>query len=95
MVLSEFDAHNNDTNNQWQAHAEGEYLELDDDLLAEEILENMTRTPIGQVLKRIASMPEVRKEKILKVRSQICKGNYELGERLDVALDKVLEELLI
>jgi hypothetical protein len=63
------------------------------DLLMEQILENINTTPIGQVLKKIASLPEVRKEKVLDVRQQLSKGKYRLNERLDIALDKVLEDL--
>ncbi len=64
-----------------------------DDLLMEEILQNLNTTPIGQVLKRIASLPEVRKDKVLNVRRQLTDGKYELSERLNIALDKVLEDL--
>jgi len=38
-------------------------------------------------------VPEVRKEKVLDVRQQLTEGKYELNEHLDVALDKVLEDL--
>jgi hypothetical protein len=68
-------------------------LAPDKDLMMEQILENIHTTPIGQVLKKIASLPEVRKEKILDVRRQLTEGKYDLNERLDVALDKVLEYL--
>ncbi|MHC4123578.1 MAG: hypothetical protein ACYSSI_08410 [Planctomycetota bacterium] len=63
------------------------------DLVLEQILENINNTPIGRVLKRIATMPEVRQEKILGVRQQLTEGDYEIKDRLDIALDKVLEEL--
>ena len=59
----------------------------------EQILENINSTSIGRVLKKIASLPEVRKEKVLGVRQQLTEGKYELNKRLDVALDKVLEDL--
>ena len=65
----------------------------DEDLLMEQILENINTTPIGQVLKKIASLPEVRKEKILDVRRQLTEGEYSLNERLDIALEKVLDDL--
>ena len=68
-------------------------LTADEDLLMEQILENINTTPVGQVLKKIASLPEVRREKVLDVRRQLTEGKYDLNERLDVALDKVLEEL--
>jgi hypothetical protein len=65
----------------------------EEDLLMEEILENLNTTPMGQVLKRIASLPEVRKDKVLSVRRQLTDGKYELNERLNIVLDKVLEDL--
>ena len=65
----------------------------DEDLVMEQILENLNTTPIGKVLKRIASLPEVRKQKVLDVRRQLTEGKYDLNSRLDVALDKVLEDL--
>jgi len=70
-----------------------EDLAPDNDLVMEQILENINTTPIGQVLRKIASLPEVRKEKVLDVRRQLTEGNYDLNQRLDVALDKVLEYL--
>ena len=65
----------------------------DEDLIMEQILENLNTTPIGQVLKKIASLPEIRQEKVLDVRQRLTEGKYELNEHLDVALDRVLEEL--
>ena len=70
-----------------------EKLALDEDLIMEQILENINTTPIGQVLKKVASLPEVRKEKVLDVRRQLTEGEYNLNERLDVALEKVLNDL--
>lgn len=66
---------------------------VDEDLLMEQILGNINTTPIGQVLKKIVSLPEVRKEKVLDVRRQLTEGQYDLNERLDVALEKVLDDL--
>lgn len=63
------------------------------DMLAEEILDNMHFTPIGQVLMRIASLPEMRQKKVLDVRQQICDGSYDVNNRLDAVLEKVLEEI--
>lgn len=66
----------------------------DKDLLMEQILANLNSTPIGQVLKRIASLPEVRKEKVLDIRRRLTEGQYDFNERLDMALDKVLDDLI-
>ena len=79
----------------WDKHLEpvNENLTHDEDMIMEQILENINTTPIGQVLKKIASLPEVRREKVLDVRRQLTQGHYDLNKRLDVALDKVLEDL--
>ena len=70
-------------------------LNIDDDLLMEQILENMNSTPIGKVLKKIAELPEVSRQKVLKVRRELTEGNYDLNERLDLALEKVLDDLKV
>jgi len=81
-----------DAKNQ-EAEPAGNNLTVHEDLLMEQILDNINTTPIGQVLKRIASLPEVRREKVLRVRRQLNQGRYDLNERLDIVLDKVLEDL--
>jgi len=68
-------------------------LTLDKDLLMDQILDNLNNTPLGQVLKTIASLPEIRQEKVLDIRRQISQGQYDLNQRLDIALEKVLEDL--
>jgi len=69
-------------------------LSQDKDMVMEQILENINHTPLGQVLKRIASLPEVRRQKVLRLRRQITEGRYDVADRLDMALDKVLEDLI-
>jgi hypothetical protein len=49
---------------------------------------------IASVLQKIHSLPPVRKKKILKVRQQLAEGTYDIDRRLDVALDRLLEELI-
>jgi hypothetical protein len=66
---------------------------LDDDVLMEAILENIHGTPIGQVLKRIGDLPEVRKGKVLSLRRRLDEGSYNIDDRLDAAMDRVLEDL--
>lgn len=66
---------------------------IQEDALIEEILTNITSTPLGQVLKRMASLPEIRKGKVLRLRQQITDGSYDEDDRLEAALDRVLEDL--
>ena len=65
----------------------------DADLLMENILENINKTPLGQVLRKIASLPEVSQEKVLGVRQQLTEGLYDFNDRLDIVIDKVIEDL--
>jgi hypothetical protein len=103
ILMSEFTSKNWLTEKRFNLEsAAGENIEpvfddlvADDDLLMEQILDNMNSTPLGQVLKKIAVMPEVRKQKVLKVRKQLTEGKYNLTERLDIALEKVLDDLKI
>lgn len=69
-------------------------LSQDKDMVMEQILNNIHHTPLGQVLKKIASMPEVRRKKVLQLRREITEGKYDVADRLDMALDKVLEDLI-
>ena len=94
--MSDFDCNNEmDCISNNKADMKNElHLNSDDDLLMEQIVNNINNTPLGQVLKTIASLPEVRKEKVLNLRSRITRGDYELSDRLDNALDKILEDII-
>lgn len=70
-------------------------LSQDKDMVMEQILDNIHHTPLGQVLKKIACLPEVRRQKVLRLRRQITEGQYDLADRLDMAMDKVLEDLVV
>ncbi len=48
----------------------------------------------ARVSERIASLPKVRREKVLAVRRQLAEGKYPINERLNVALDKLIEDLI-
>jgi anti-sigma28 factor (negative regulator of flagellin synthesis) len=51
-------------------------------------------SPLGQLLKLIGALPEIRREKVEHVRRQIDHGQYDITTNLDAALDRVLEEFL-
>ena len=91
--MPDFDASSRFESQERQVGPAEEGLIPDEDLVMEQILENINTTPIGQVLRKIAALPEVRREKVLDVRRQLTEGKYDLNERLDVALDKFLEHL--
>ncbi|MBN1846332.1 MAG: flagellar biosynthesis anti-sigma factor FlgM [Sedimentisphaerales bacterium] len=43
-------------------------------------------------LNKIASLPEIRSEKVEQVRQAIAQGQYDTPEKLSIALDRLLEE---
>jgi hypothetical protein len=91
--MSDFDSNSRFNGQNRQVDTVDESLAPDKDFIMEQILENLNTTPIGKVLKKIASLPDGRKDKVLDVRQQLTEGKYEFNEYLDVALDKVLEDL--
>jgi hypothetical protein len=63
------------------------------DVLMERILGKMNATPQEEVLKRIASLPNIRQGKVLRVRRQVTDGTYEVVDRLNRVIDGVLEAI--
>lgn len=64
-----------------------------DAVTMERLLENIKSRPLEQVVKGIATVPEIRRGKVLNIRRQIAQGLYNLEERLERATDRVLEEV--
>jgi len=92
VVMPDFDLNGRLEGQNRQASPVNGDVTPDEDLIMERILENLNTTPVGQVLKRIASLPEIRRKKVLRVRRQLTEGKYNLNDRLEIALDKVLED---
>ena len=65
----------------------------DGDVVMEQILENLNTTPQEEVLERIASLPLNRQGKVLDIRRQIAAGTYEVTDRLNTVIDRVLEAM--
>ena len=40
-------------------------------------------------------LPQIRKRKVLKVRHQLSEGKYDIGMRLNVVIDRLLEDILV
>ena len=88
VSMSRFEQHHVDRHDE-----QFDPLAYEDDLTMEQILDNLNHTPLGRVLKRIASMPQARQQKVLEVRRSLSQGRYQINERLDRALEKVFEDL--
>jgi hypothetical protein len=65
------------------------------DVLMEQILENMNTTPQEEVLMRIGSLPDIRRDKVLDIRHQLMEGTYAVADRLDGTIDRVLEAITV
>jgi negative regulator of flagellin synthesis FlgM len=50
-------------------------------------------SPLGQMLDGISRLPEIRHEKVEAIRQQIASGVYETPEKLEMAMDRLLDEL--
>jgi negative regulator of flagellin synthesis FlgM len=48
---------------------------------------------LGRMLEGIHSLPDIRHERVEAIRQQIAQGVYETPEKLEIALDRMLDEL--
>jgi negative regulator of flagellin synthesis FlgM len=51
-------------------------------------------SPLGRMLEGIDRLPEIRHEKVEEIRRQIASGVYETPEKLELALDRLFDELI-
>jgi negative regulator of flagellin synthesis FlgM len=50
-------------------------------------------SPLGKMLDGISQLPDIRHERVEEIRTQIASGVYETPEKLEIALDRLLDEL--
>lgn len=63
------------------------------DFPTEHIVRHLDTNPIGKLLELIAALPDVRYDKIEHARRQLSLSEEALDARLDIALDRILEEI--
>ena len=68
--------------------------ETETDVLVEKLFDSMQCSPLGRLLKVISTLPEVRVEKVEHARRQVQQSDECLESKMDLALDRVLEELI-
>ena len=69
--------------------------EEDTDQLVEKLFDSMQSSPLGKLLKVISTLPEVRAEKVEHARRQVEQPEDCWDTKMDMALDRVLEELIV
>ena len=47
----------------------------------------------AELLSRIHDVPDMRHERIAEIRAQIEAGVYETGDKMDIAVDRLLDEI--
>ncbi len=50
-------------------------------------------SPQAELLSRIRDIPEIRVDRVMQLREAIQSGKYETPEKLDIALDRLLDEI--
>ena len=49
---------------------------------------------LGQMLDGISQLPDIREERVEEIRRQIASGTYDTPEKLEIALDRLMDELM-
>ncbi len=47
----------------------------------------------GEIMSRMSDIPEIRHDKVQALRAAIAQGTYDTDEKLNVALDRLLDEI--
>ena len=50
-------------------------------------------SPQADLVSRIRDLPDIRADRVASIRAQIESGAYETDEKLDIALDRLLDEI--
>jgi hypothetical protein len=77
----------------WQKDEPAAIVENTNILLSEGASNKARCRMSAPALRKIASLPCVRKDKVLAVRQQLAEGTYDLDQRLGAALDSLLADL--
>jgi negative regulator of flagellin synthesis FlgM len=47
----------------------------------------------GRLLEMAAQLPDIRADRVEQLRAQIAQGSYETADKLDMALERLLDEI--
>lgn len=59
----------------------------------EPIRDELQLSDAGRVADKMDAIPEIRQDRVDAIRAQIAAGTYETDEKLDIALDRLLDEI--
>ena len=67
--------------------------EVDQSSTTERVVDQVQISEQAQYLEKLSQVPAIRHERIVEIQQQIEAGAYESIERLEIAVEKLLEEL--
>jgi len=47
----------------------------------------------GQIAERMAEIPDIRADRVQEIRAALANGTYETGDKLDIAVERLLDEI--
>ena len=50
-------------------------------------------SPIARMMSEVAALPDIRAEKVAQVRAEIQAGTYITPEKLDIAIERLLQDI--
>ena len=57
------------------------------------IRDELQLSPMGQLLDKVHELPDIRSDLVARIRAEIAAGTYETEEKLQVALERLLDEI--
>ena len=57
------------------------------------IQDELSRSDAAQMVDRVRQTPDIRQDRVASLRAQIANGSYETPDKLDVALNRLLDEI--
>jgi len=60
---------------------------------AAQIADEVNISDAARLVEQVQQMPEMREDRVEAVRQQIAAGTYETGDKLNAALDRLLDEI--
>ncbi|MEN6458475.1 MAG: flagellar biosynthesis anti-sigma factor FlgM [Thermoguttaceae bacterium] len=60
---------------------------------APQIADEVDISDAARLVEQVQQMPDIREDRVAAVRQQIAAGTYETGDKLNIALERLLDEI--
>ena len=58
-----------------------------------QIQDELNISEVGRTVEQVNQLPDIRQDRVNEIRAQIAAGTYETEEKLQIALDRLLDEI--